>query len=285
MSILNSNILTLCPQCNNNPLLYLNKEQPKDILIQCAHCEYNQYNSLHKYLYQLNTISHIKRNDNDKKCNTHNQIYNKYCIQCKLYLCNQCTTHESHKVISLDNIISTTYITNKVNEGYNHINIYCNELKKDKINHYINKINQLEYSYQSFLTVNNDILDIIMIMINSYNNNRYNYYTRENIINIINYKEIKIYKCNNTKELINYYNHYNILIEYINYINNIKTINEHSKDIPSLLLLSDCRLASCSFDKTIKIYNMNDNYHCDITLEGDTDGVTYIEYYSIIISM
>ena len=51
MSILNSNILTLCPQCNNNPLLYLNKEQPKDILIQCAHCEYNQYNSLHKYLY------------------------------------------------------------------------------------------------------------------------------------------------------------------------------------------------------------------------------------------
>ena len=210
MSILNSNILTLCPQCNNNPLLYLNQEQPKDILIQCAHCEYNQYNSLHKYLYQLNTISHIKRNDNDKKCNTHNQIYNKYCIQCKLYLCNQCTTHESHKVISLDNIISTTYITNKVNEGYNHINIYCNELKKDKINHYINKINQLEYSYQSFLTINNNILDIIMIIINNYNNNHYNYYTRQNIINIINTYDINIDKCNNTKELINYYNHYNI---------------------------------------------------------------------------
>ena len=186
MSILNSNILTLCPQCNNYPLLSLNQDHPKDILIQCDYCKYNQYTSLHNYLYHINSISHIKRNDNDKKCNTHNQIYNKYCIQCKLYLCNQCTTHESHKVISLDNIISTTYITNKVNEGYNHINIYCNELKKDKINHYINKINQLEYTYQSFLTVNNDILDIIMIMINSYNNNRYNYYTRENIINIIN---------------------------------------------------------------------------------------------------
>ena len=275
MSILNSNILTLCPQCNNNPLLYLNKEQPKDILIQCAHCEYNQYNSLHKYLYQLNTISHIKRNDNDKKCNTHNQIYNKYCIQCKLYLCNQCTTHESHKVISLDNIISTTYITNKVNEGYNHINIYCNELKKDKINHYINKINQLEYTYQSFLTVNNDILDIIMIIINSYNNNRYNYYTRENIINIINYKEIKIYNCNDTKELINYYNNYNLLAPIVD-INNIKTINEHSHYIDSLLLLSDGRLASCSDDETIKIYDINNNYHCDITLEGHTDGVNYI---------
>ena len=288
MSILSSNLLALCPECNNYQLLTLNQYQPKDIFIQCAHCEYNQYNSLHKYLYQLNTITHIEGNDNDNKCNTHNQIYNKYCIQCKLYLCNQCTIHESHKVISLDNIISTTYITNKVNEGYNHINIYCNELKKDKINHYINKINQLEYTYQSFLTVNNDILDIIMRIINNYNNNRYNYYTRENIINIINYKEIKIYNCNDTKELINYYNNYNILIEHIvdiNNIINIKTINKHSKDIPSLLLLSDGRLASCSFDKTIKIYNMNDNYHCDITLEGDTNGVTYIEYYSIIISM
>ena len=210
MSILSSNKLALCPKCNNYPLLSLNKDHPKDILIQCDYCKYNQYTSLHNYLYHINTISHIKRNNIDNKCNTHNKIYNKYCIQCKLYLCNQCTTHELHKVISLDNIISTINITNNVNEGYNHINKYCNELKKDKINHYINKINQLEYSYQSFLTINNNILDIIMIIINNYNNNHYNYYTRQNIINIINYKEIKIYKCNNTKELINYYNHYNI---------------------------------------------------------------------------
>ena len=32
MSILSSNKLTLCPQCNNYPLLSLNKNQPKDIL-------------------------------------------------------------------------------------------------------------------------------------------------------------------------------------------------------------------------------------------------------------
>ena len=61
----------------------------------------------------------------------------------------------------------------------------------------------------------------------------------------------------------------------INNINNIKTINEHSS-IHSLLLLSDGRLASCSQDKTIKIYNINNNYHCDITLEGHTNGVNYI---------
>ena len=32
MSILSSNKLTLCPECNNYPLLYLNKDKPKDIL-------------------------------------------------------------------------------------------------------------------------------------------------------------------------------------------------------------------------------------------------------------
>ena len=46
--------------------------------------------------------------------------------------------------------------------------------------------------------------------------------------------------------------------------------------ITSLLLLSDGRLASCSDDKTIKIYNINNNYHCDITLEGHTSYVRYI---------
>ena len=153
MSILSSNKLALCPQCNNYPLLSLNQYQPKDIFIQCDYCKYNQYTSLHKYINQLDDTSHIKRNNNDNKCNNHNQIYNKYCIQCKLYLCNQCTTHELHQVISLDNIISTINITNNVNKGYNHIKKYCNKLKKDKINHYINKINQLEYSYQSFLNI------------------------------------------------------------------------------------------------------------------------------------
>ena len=62
----------------------------------------------------------------------------------------------------------------------------------------------------------------------------------------------------------------------INNIINIKIINEHSDDVYSLLLLSDGRLASCSYDKTIKIYDINNNYHCDITLEGHTHGVIYI---------
>ena len=61
----------------------------------------------------------------------------------------------------------------------------------------------------------------------------------------------------------------------INGINNIKTIDKHSNDIRSLLLLSDGRLASCSY-KTIKIYNINNNYHCDITINGHISCINYI---------
>ena len=141
--------LALCPQCNNYPLLYLDNDKPKDILIKCENCGYNQYLLLHNYLSQMKTTSTVI-NDN-KYCSIHNRLFNKYCITCKLYLCNRGVNHESHKIISLDDIISTTKITNQVKEGYNHINIYCNKLKNN------NKNKQLQYSYQSFNMINNDI--------------------------------------------------------------------------------------------------------------------------------
>ena len=76
MSKLSSNLLALCPKCNNYSLLSLNKDHPKDILIQCDYCKYNQYTSLHNYLYNINIITFIKTNDNDNKYNINNQIYN-----------------------------------------------------------------------------------------------------------------------------------------------------------------------------------------------------------------
>ena len=48
-------------------------------------------------------------------------------------------------------------------------------------------------------------------------------------------------------------------------------------DLYSLLLLLDGRLASCSSDNTIKIYDMDINYNCVITINtGHTNIVTYI---------
>lgn len=48
----------------------------------------------------------------------------------------------------------------------------------------------------------------------------------------------------------------------------IKTISHHTKDISFIFLLKDKRLASCSKDKTIKIFNPLNNYTCDMTIIG-----------------
>ena len=65
----------------------------------------------------------------------------------------------------------------------------------------------------------------------------------------------------------------------INNFKNIKTINEHSDNVSFILLLSDGRLASCSYDSTIKIFNINNNYHCDITINtGHTERLNSICY-------
>ena len=49
----------------------------------------------------------------DKYCHNHNKITNKYCIKCKLYICDQCNNHGVHQLIELDDIISTTTFTDK----------------------------------------------------------------------------------------------------------------------------------------------------------------------------
>lgn len=46
----------------------------------------------------------------------------------------------------------------------------------------------------------------------------------------------------------------------------IKSITPHTSQIISLLLLKDNRIASCSYDSTIKIYDPSNDYHCDITI-------------------
>lgn len=56
----------------------------------------------------------------------------------------------------------------------------------------------------------------------------------------------------------------------------LSKINEHSSTVTSLLLLQDGRLASSSSDKTIKVFDLSNDFHCDITLAGHTDRVYFL---------
>ena len=52
-------------------------------------------------------------------------------------------------------------------------------------------------------------------------------------------------------------------------------INNHTDFVIALCLTQDKRLASCSYDKTIKIFNLK-TLHCDITITGHNHWVTFI---------
>ena len=60
----------------------------------------------------------------------------------------------------------------------------------------------------------------------------------------------------------------------INNIKELKTITDHTDVIYSLLLLNDNRIASCSNDKTIRIFNPSNNYICEKVIKNNK--VNYI---------
>ena len=92
---------------------------------------------------------------------------------------------------------------------------------------------------------------------------------------------IKIAECldnKNIDELIKYYNEYNIIIDSVKIedIKNIKTITGNTGYVYSLLHLKDGRVASCSNDKTIRIYDPSNDYHCDQVIERHSESINSI---------
>lgn len=141
----------------------------------------------------------------------------------------------------------------------------------------LNQINQLEHSYQAFQTVNNDKLKLFQIIVNNYNQTQFNFFLRCNLINFI--EKINIYypEYDRTVEnVIQYLDNYSLVIDSFVSISEKKTIYGHTEGVLCLLFMSDGRLASCSNDRTIKIYNKNKNFNCDMTLFGHTQKVSSI---------
>ena len=74
--------------------------------------------------------------------------------------------------------------------------------------------------------------------------------------------------------MIKYYNGYNIIESVkIEDIKNIKTITCHTDSVNSLLHLRDGRVASCSDDNTIRIYDPSNDYHCDQVIKRHSDNI------------
>ena len=145
--------------------------------------------------------------------------------------------------------------------------------KNDIINEYIKQINELESAYEESYKRNMNMLSYLQTLIDNYDKS---VEMRNNILN----NRFNIYQCKDNKKiekLIKYYNEYNIIGSgKIVELKSIKTITEHNESIYSLLHLKDGRVASCSNDSTIRIYDLSNDYHCDKVIERHYKGISSI---------
>ena len=220
------------------------------------------------------------------KCNKHTTIFlNKDNVhincQCGNYFTMQINTfinqfnYNQSNVVNNNNTFTDT-ITD-IKYSYKHLLSYFIALKEEHINHLLRAINQIESSYEECYNRNKNILknilSFIQILINNYDGS---IEMKNNIMN----NKINIYKCKenaNANDIIKYYNEYNI-IEHkkIEEIKCIKTITKDIDYVRSLLILKDKKVASCSDDSTIKIYDPANDYHCDQVIKRHTRGINSI---------
>ena len=154
-------------------------------------------------------------------------------------------------------------MSNTLNSANLLIQDYFKTLKDEQINRLNSLIKQLETSYQESFNKNKKMLAYIQVLFDNYDQSAV--MKRQILSNHIN-----IYKCketNNVQNVIHYYSDYNIIGKInIDDVKCIRTITEHTYSVESLLLLKEKKVASSSYDETIRIYDPSNDYHCDSVL-------------------
>lgn len=274
----------ICPKCNKYPYLSISRINIKEILINCNHCGYKSTEKVFNYLNEI--ASNTRCEDISKKCTEHNRLYSNFCVDCNLHFCEKCNNnHSAHQIINLTDNILNKNVNKKLNEEKNHIQTYCYNLKNSKIQELLTEIRKLEYCYQLFKFSNENLLQLVKLIADNYQNNSCNYYLKNNYIGIQDIINSKSYKIKGEKittdDIINYYTNYSMFGEKdylinISKIHNIKTLTDHCGGVFSVILLKDGRLASCSKDRSIRIFSIQNDYHCDAILKHQATSILSI---------
>ena len=158
---------------------------------------------------------------------------------------------------------------NKIKISYDHLLTYFNTLRNETINQLINLISKIESSYE--LSFKRNKAQLFLFLQTLINDNDTSNDTNNTIY---------LYKCKihcTFDDVIKYYTDYTI-IQKKRYedMNSIRIIRDHACSVQSLLLLKDGKVASCSLDQTIKIYDPYFDYCCVKTLERHNDCIKSI---------
>ena len=181
----------------------------------------------------------------------------------------QCGNNSSMSIIDfLNEYKSQNHMINEIKIAYDHLLNYFTTLKNDTINQLHELIAKIESSYaDSFYRNKSQLFYFLQAVINKDPSNDTN-------------NTVFLYQCKKHytfDDVIKYYTDYTI-IQKKRYedMKSIRVIREHACSVQSLLLLKDGKVASCSLDQTIKIYDPYFNYCCVKTLERHNDCINSI---------
>lgn len=204
------------------------------------------------------------------KCNKHTkiQLFNNFCFincYCGYSISKNVKEFLNNNTNSQKNKIPDIFadIVNNITEANEHLDNYFTSLKEKQISQLRHKIDIIQTSYEESYTKNKNILTFLKILIDNYDD------SNELKNTILNNSNIQIYTCDNTKnikDIIRYYKEYSILEISNSMLDDLKcekTINDHTLIVNSLIRLRDNRIASCSDDKTIRIYNPSNDFCCE----------------------
>ena len=243
--------MQFCPKQGCERIPKIEFESLNQIHISCE-CKYDNKLSLHSYLNVLN-VNEVPSNlipidDNEIKE-----------IPSKLDNSKQYLTE------TLNNI--KIRVSNSARELVEKKIRQIDEEKKRLLNTLFTELNDLERSYGDCLKRNNEIISLLEKLLSYYYIVKRHRTIKENLIKNSNFIQSNCSESNSLKELIWSFDNYSIISTSANELNEIKTIKTKSK-ITNLLLLKDKRLAVC-FNKELKIYNIDNDYRCDATIEGE----------------
>ena len=277
-----NNFPLVCINCLNYPTLRINP-QLNTINIECPNCSFSNNLTIPQYIHELRKKEPSFKWNNH--CKDHDCPYDCYCTFCYCHICSKDDSHNKHNVIKLgENKEKVNQRAGIIKEGYKYILEELSVIKNSYIKELVDKINQIEASYEKCQLKYFGILNLLEMLFKSYNEDAPNYYVEQNILENTNFTINHFEpKTDNLIEKIDKLKLYFDLEVFQKKLLNINSIVKKKRfpeisEITSLTLLNSGDVV-LSFSNRIKIYPKKAQKQEFICLEekgSHNDRVNYV---------
>ena len=255
---MSNSINALCPNCNKNiPFLYLTDDK---VFVECR-CSYNEKISLCEYFHTLSLKKENSITTYRNRCKKHSQLIKYYCLKCNLKLCEkEKQSHTHFDIISFDTL-NISQLQTSIAHAEEHFNIFFPSLKAKFTTPSINE------AYSHCISRSELTFKFLHLLTDNYHGDNYEMYVNVSSNSTINvYFPIEPYNIDCVHRYFTYYTFTAIRPSFA----------EQGRNIISLILLKDGRVACCTRDYTIRIYSPQSQWEIDDILRGHSNIVNSI---------